>query len=313
MRFLRRHIHASLSGLKPINGKQDIMNQQRSVAAWLLVIWIFFSGNINADEPSLTLRKTNTIIKTLGVNELMQLKDSATSLTVDNPTDSKVKIYQGILLTALLEQVFGSNWQQFNAVKFSSQDGYQPVIPSANITAHTGMVATGEHGRHGFSLLPRKNGEAIDPGAFFLVWENINDTNAKKDAWLSWPWQLVGIELTSLEREYPHSAPPETASEAVNQGFLAFRQHCIKCHAINGDGGDVGPELNYPVNVTEYWQPTWLARFIANPQSIRANSKMLSFYRDVENRPVLIESIIAYLKSMVSKKIPVSLPQSKKR
>lgn len=68
----------------------------------------------------------------------------------------------------------------------------------------------------------------------------------------------------------------------------------------------MAPELNYPVNVTEYWQPQWLARFINDPQSVRTNSKMIAFYRDVENRAALIETIIAYLKSMKDKKIPAS-------
>lgn len=282
------------------------MKQQRLVQLWLFAVWVIFSNNINADTSTLTLRKNGVVIKSLTVNELMQLQKGVVSLAVENPTDAKIHTYQGVLLSVLLEQIFGSDWQQFNALKFTTQDGYQPIIPSANITEHTGMIAISEKNRTGFDLLHRPNGENINPGPFFLVWENFIDTSAKKDNWLSWPWQLTAIELTSLAREYPHSAPPETANDRVNQGFLAFRQHCMKCHAINGDGGDVGPELNYPVSVTEYWQPTWLARFIADPQSVRANSKMVPFYRDVENRPALIEAIIAYLKNMSDKKIPMS-------
>lgn len=280
------------------------MSPRNLIRHWLLIILVVFSSSVAA-TPTLTLRKNEQIIKNLGINELMQSKKGVTSLVVDNPTDSKIKTYQGILLSVLLEQFFGSDWKQFDAVKFIAQDGYQVIIPTANITAHTGMIATGEKGQTGFSQLQRKNAESIDPGPFFLVWENINDTGARQDHWLSWPWQLTSMELTSLVREYPHSAPPaDNTDEQVNQGFLAFRQHCMKCHAINGDGGDVGPELNYPVNVTEYWQEKWLERFIANPQSIRANSKMIPFYRDINNRQALIESIMAYLKAMFDKKLP---------
>ena len=121
--------------------------------------------------------------------------------------------------------------------------------------------------------------------------------------WLSWPWQITGIELTSLSREFPHSAPPALSGEVAKAGYLAFRQHCIKCHSINGDGGAVGPELNYPVNVTEYWKAEWLARFIADPQRIRANSKMIPFYRDMKNREAAISTIIEYLKVMKDNKL----------
>jgi len=81
---------------------------------------------------------------------------------------------------------------------------------------------------------------------------------------------------------------------------------------INGDGGNVGPELNYPVNVTEYWKEEWLARFIADPKSIRPNSKMIPFYRDVDNRQAIITSIMAYLKVMANKKIASTVPDKDK-
>jgi cytochrome c2 len=274
---------------------------------WLLLILVMLSGSINAAMPELALRKNDQTIKVFPLNELVYLKNGAASLTVDNPTDSKYKTYQGILLTALLDQVFGNDWKQFDAIKFIAEDGYNLVIPTTVVRAHTGMIATGERGIEGFSRLKRENADSINPGPFFLVWENIKDTIAKQEHWLGWPWQLSAIELTSFAKEYPHSAPPDNSNNQVKQGFLDFQQHCMKCHSINGDGGSVGLELNYPVNVTEYWQEQWLTKFIANPQSIRANSKMIAFYRDVENREALIASIMEYLKAMVDKKIAPSI------
>jgi cytochrome c2 len=240
-------------------------------------------------------------VKTIETGALVRNSELQT-LTINNPTDSIIRSYQGISLIPLLDAVFDPQWKTRDAIKLTSSDGYQPIIPVRVILKYDGMIAIGENGRRGFSPLARNNGETVDPGPFFLVWENIQDVAAKKESWLSWPWQLTTIELTSFEREYPHSSPPPASHESVKKGFLAFRQHCMKCHAINGDGGDIGPELNYPVSVTEYWQPEWLIRFIADPQSVRANSKMIPFYRDVDNRPELIADIIEYLKAMTRKK-----------
>ena len=208
-----------------------------------------------------------------------------------------------MLLTTLLDQVFNQQWKQFDAIKFIAEDGYHPVIPIANILAHNGVIAIGEDGHLGFAPLTRKTGEVIAPGAFYLMWENINDVSAKKDNWLSGAWQLTRIELTNFAQEYPRSSPPDTTDSKVNRGFIAFQQHCIKCHTINGDGGREAPELNYPMNVTEYWQEDVLVKFIADPQRVRYGSKMLAFYRDTDNQAELIESVIAYLKSMRNKKI----------
>ena len=242
----------------------------------------------------------------------MQLKEGVISVTVDNPTDSKVHTYQGISLPVLLKQVFGKSWKEFELVKFITRDGYQPVIPTESIVAASGVISTGEKGYAGFRKLQRKNGETVDPGPFYLVWENINAKGSREDPWLSWPWQITGLELTSLTREFPHSAPPDHSGNIAKEGYLAFRQHCIKCHTINGDGGNVGPELNYPVSVTEYWKEEWLARFIADPKSIHPDSKMIPFYRDVKNRQTVISAIIAYLKAMKDSKIPDSTPRKTK-
>lgn len=283
------------------------------IGSLILAILIAFSGGVYAaDTPTLILRKNNHTVKRLNVSEIMQSKRGIVSVTVDNPTDSKIHTYEGMSLTVLLEQVFGNDWKAFDAVKFTTLDGYQPVIPTASIIANFGVISTREKEHQGFSELRRKNGETVDPGPFFLVWENIKDPGAKEDSWLSWPWQITSIELTSFAREFPNSAPPDHSGNLAQKGFLDFRQHCIKCHTINGDGGNVGPELNYPVNVTEYWKDEWLTRFIADPQSVRANSKMIPFYRDVDNREKIIASIVAYLKVMKDKKISNSVQDKNK-
>jgi len=78
----------------------------------------------------------------------------------------------------------------------------------------------------------------------------------------------------------------------------------MKCHSINGDGGHVGPELNYPVSVAAYRRPEWLMRFILNPQSMDADSKMIPFYRGIGNREELVGDIIEYLNAMKLVKLP---------
>ena len=270
----------------------------------ILTLLVLYSvGGFAIDPPTLTLRKNNQVITVLTTSKILQIKNGRVSVTVDNPTDSKGHTYEGISLPVLLEQVFGNTWETFDLVKFITLDGYQPVIPAKKIIAGSCVISTGEKGYPGFRKLKRKNGETVDPGPFYLVWENIRDKGIREDSWLSWPWQITGIELTGFPREFPRSAPPTLSGESVNEGFLAFRQHCIKCHTINGDGGHVGPELNYPVSVTEYWKEEWLIRFIEDPQSIRTNSKMIPFYRDVKNRQIVISSIISYLKAMKDKKI----------
>lgn len=241
-------------------------------------------------------------VKRIAQDELLKALP-AKALATQNIANGQPATYQGADLVELLNLGFGPDWRRYDLVKFGTEDGYAPLIPRETILAHHGLVAYGEAGKPGFAPIQPTPGASVQPGPYWLVWDVQADPAAKTDAWLSWPWQLARIELTRLEREFPRAAPPADASEQANRGFTAFLQHCGKCHSVNGEGGQIGPELNYPVSVTEYWQPDWLARFIADPQSVRYNSKMVGFYPGIQNRGAVIQEVLAYLKAMAGHKI----------
>lgn len=59
------------------------------------------------------------------------------------------------------------------------------------------------------------------------------------------------------------------------RGFGLFQRNWGICQALNGVGGQMGPELNYPKNITEYWRSlTDIKAFVKNPTSYRHASKM---------------------------------------
>lgn len=262
---------------------------------------------VTADEPTLQFLDAGKPIQTLTRKDLAE-KIPSTRLTVENPTTSQPAPYQGAALPALLKLVYGDRWQHAELVKFETRDGYQPVVPVSHISQHSGLMAYADAGQDRLQALGDGHGGTVDPGPFYLVWENIQDRGARQDPWLQWPWQLAKVELTSIEREYPQTAPPPGASEAVMRGFNGFLSDCAKCHQINGEGGAIGPELNVPVNVTEYWQNDWLPKFIADPQSIRHNSKMVGYQTASPEKSAEIDDIVAYLRAMKERKLPPPEP-----
>jgi cytochrome c1 len=65
-------------------------------------------------------------------------------------------------------------------------------------------------------------------------------------------------------------------------------------------GGKVGVDLNYPVNVTEYWRKSYIKKLIREPQSIRANAKMPAFPQLSETE---IDLLVVYLAEMSGRKV----------
>ena len=107
---------------------------------------------------------------------------------------------------------------------------------------------------------------------------------------------MVAIELVPSSDVLADLTP-----DGSKPGYGLFVKHCLKCHTMNGIGGTLGPELNSPCSVTEYWNPRLLNRFIANASSIRAGTRMPDFDSLPEKD---IHAILEYLQSMAGHKKP---------
>lgn len=258
---------------------------------WILLLWLGINSAY-AQQPNPQIE--------LAAVDFQAFK--VVNLVTHDPARRQRAQYQGYPLAELLTAWFGPEWQQAQAVMFHCADGYQPSIPVTVILQHQPILAFGQAGRRSFEPIRRANGQTIDPGPYYLVWDTDQDPDASKENWLSWPWQLSRLELIPAKSADPVISPPAGSSELVEKGYLSFQQHCLKCHSLNGYGAKLGPELNYPLNVTEYWQADVLKQFILNPQSVRLNSPMAAFYAGLPDQAQRVDEVIAYLKAMVKHK-----------
>ena len=104
------------------------------------------------------------------------------------------------------------------------------------------------------------------------------------------PYNLVKIHLqpaTSDELPLPTDA-------TVLTGYNLFNTNCKTCHAISGIGGTMGPELNSPKSVTEYWKTDDLVAFIVNPSAYRDKVKMPTLGITTEQSKEIV-SYLAYV------------------
>jgi mono/diheme cytochrome c family protein len=110
-----------------------------------------------------------------------------------------------------------------------------------------------------------------------------------------WPYQLVQIEATSLARTYPYTVPTGAAEGSpAREGYEIFKRECISCHAINGEGGKVGPDLNVPRSIVEYRPEQQIKEYVRDPATFR--------YSSMPAHPHLtdahLDALIAYFEAM---------------
>ncbi len=201
-------------------------------------------------------------------------------------------------LIRMLGKRFAGDPQQAVLV-FTAVDGYKVSMAYADALAEDGYLAYRDlDAAQGDWIAFEFGRERITPGPFYLVW-----SKPGIDKWrYPWPFQLQRIALQPVDVYYGRAAPLDQ-SASVGAGFAEFTRYCIRCHAVNGSGGQVGPELNSPGNVTGLYSDATLRELILDNPKYRPNSKMPVFSGLLNDRQV--DGILAYLKSMAAHKITV--------
>jgi mono/diheme cytochrome c family protein len=220
---------------------------------------------------------------------------SAGRVTVFEPHEGRDLTFHAVPLPALLDGALGPAWRAAEDLLLTCSDGYQPVVPVAE--AARGWLAWARVDQPDF-VVTRRGGAAIALAPYYLVWEGRDPTGTRH----TWAYQVMAFQTVSFATRFPRLAPDESAPPAVSRGFAHFRKWCHKCHALNGEGGQVGPELNYPVSVTELWRREWLLKWIVNPSSVRHRARMPPGLPGVADPAAAAEEIVRYLEVMATRK-----------
>jgi mono/diheme cytochrome c family protein len=220
-------------------------------------------------------------------------------VAVDDPYYGAPKRFRAFPLRAVLERGFGdaAEGEAFATAELllRARDGYTRTASGAQLRSDGGFLAfaDAEHPAGAFFPIDRRQ---VDPAPFYLVWQGAG--RADTNLW-PWPYQLVEIEIADFAAKFPHVPPPGAApGSPAQRGFASFRRSCIACHAINGEGGKVGPELNVPRSIVEYREPAQLKQFIRDPRSFR--------YTSMPPHPELtdadLDALVAYFTHMSAHK-----------
>lgn len=210
----------------------------------------------------------------------------------------KDKRYRALELAAVLRAGFGEMLESdaYSHLALVAKDGYASVAQIERALEPGGYLV--------FEDLEFPQWEPIgsrgaDPAPLYVMWSGAAQL---PKAGYPWPWQLVRIRLLRFEEQYPEVVP--AAEDApVQAGFELFRTRCLRCHALNGQGGKVGPDLNAPRNVLSYRSAEMVKAFIREPRSFR-DSKMPN-HQDLTARQ--LDDLVEYLWAM-RRRSPDAMP-----
>ncbi len=275
-------------------------------AACLVAVSLIDIGQIASCYAEGVPEENNTGLRSLNLND-SKVRQSFVDLpiitlhTTQDLLYKNAQSYQGYEIAAFV------NWFAKRAsidpsvavITFIASDGYRLTVKAKD------LINTKRVGALAFRVLNTKQEISFpeatqgrltfNPGPFVLVWEGeFSDSDH-----LPRPWSVVELEVA--EPGVPQAYIPHgSSSPEILKGLGIFREQCSKCHSINKVGGSLGPELNVPKNVTEYWSHDNLQEFIKEPRSFRWGSRMPSFaWLGAEQ----IQAVIQYLRAMKGNKV----------
>ncbi len=210
-----------------------------------------------------------------------------------DPVFKRAKKYEAIPLKPYLEKLItASNLDTANTeIIFLCKDGYNPGMPLSKVLQSAPYLAIRDleapEGKNWMDTLQGKWGD------FYLVWLN----HAEDTKGYTWPYGLAHLQFKASDAAYKAAMPMEKKMVA---GFELYKEKCMKCHSMNMVGGVMGPEMNVPKNITEYWSIADIKAFVKNPYSYRYNSKMppVAHLKDKE-----LDQILDYISYMKGQKI----------
>lgn len=262
------------------------------------------AAGIAAADPeasSLHFARHGESVDTIDLEGLRRIAGART-LRVFDPYENGEVAFEAIPFRAVLDSVYGPDWRSEEEILFTCRDGYQPTVPTQRFLAHAAWLAFARADGSDFAIAKHESGrrQSIDVRPYYLVWDNLDDETLRQDADYGWPYQVVGVELIRAADRFPEMVPPAGASDEAKAGFGAFRIHCSRCHAVNGEGGTIGQELNDPVNPLDYRSAEWLRSWIDDPSAILPTARMPRLNPALVNREQVLDQLIRYLDAMRS-------------
>ncbi len=263
------------------------------------ILIALFGYVAHAAEPIFSIQSADKN-KTWSATELLKMAKPV-DVGTDVTYQKALTTFQAIPVYELLE---GFQFKDRDMLQFHCADQFSAPLDKNLVLSKDPKKAIAylavEDPKKPWPIIPKKKTSA---GPFYLIWKN---AEASKIGSEQWPFQVISFSVKgSLRETYPLIHPKENASQEAKKGFQVFTKNCFACHKMNGQGlAAMGPDLNIPMNPTEYWQKKAFPQLVRDPHKVRtwpALQMNVHFTaKDISDQEM--EQLWGYLEHMVKQK-----------
>ncbi|MBK8256630.1 MAG: cytochrome c [Polyangiaceae bacterium] len=246
------------------------------------------------ESVSLTFARQGKKVRQLTLGEMVRTI-KPTRFSAYDPYYNRDKTFLALPLSDVVRLGFSEQSQALENEEYvlKAADGYTVPMRGNKVFERGAYLAFADAEVPGWELI---GPQRANPGPFYLVWSEKQQQSLETHPR---PWQLASIEIARFEDLYPHTVPTgEAPGSPAQRGFATFREQCVHCHAINREGGRVGPDLNVPQSIVEYRPADQIKAYILDPATFR--------YGNMPAHPFLKEGdlndLLAYFTAMKDRK-----------
>jgi mono/diheme cytochrome c family protein len=217
------------------------------------------------EQPALHFVRLGAAVATFDLPALLRLTP-VTDIIGEDPYYEQRKHFKALSLEPLLAAAFSEPLAALRQRDFllRARDGYAVPLPGGRLLEGGAYLAFADAEVADWAPI---GPQRAHPGPFYLVWARPEQGRL---ATHPRPWQLASIEIVDGEQLFPHAVPRGVGHDSLAaRGARLFRGRCIACHAINREGGRVGPDLNVPQSIIEYRPRAQIRAYIREPLRFR--------------------------------------------
>ncbi len=172
----------------------------------------------------------------------VQMGAPAGTVTVYEPHlsvgDEHVAVdYVGYPAVDVMMHLFGEDWaSQAETVEFRALDGYVLRVAAERfLTVDAFFVfALGDGSPFTVDNL-LQNQTDVPLGPYYLVWDNIGNPALIEEGPGTWIYQIAEANLVTISDA---ALLPEGLDARFHEGAALAKEHCLRCHLVNGYGGE---------------------------------------------------------------------------